>query len=644
MVARTVAFTMLLGRLSARGAFALVPGPGARGTAARFGRRARVAMSVEAEAPAPAAEAAAEPPYVPPSMDDVVALCKRRGFVFQSSEVYNGFNGFYDFGPLGAELKAQLKEAWWRRFVRGREDVVGLDTSIIASPKIWEASGHVDGFSDPMVDCKESKLRYRADQLFFARVAGADGEPLGCVTVLEGADTLADATKAAKALVKALNKERKAAAAEAGAEPPAKLELGAEPLVLECVADADEATLASVPSPATGKPTLTPPRAFNLMFETNVGAMADASAKAFLRPETAQGIFVNFKNVQQVARAKVPFGIAQIGKAFRNEITPRNFIFRSREFEQMEIEYFIEPEDDAWRPVHARWIEECVSRAERTRARARARSAKHAGETRQGARACARACARGADLRPVAAPALPLSLARYEEWLSDELGLRRELLGRDVHADDGLAHYARACTDITFRFPFGEQELAGFAARGCFDLTQHQRASGKNLEYNDDDRKSSGSELPSKYVPHVIEPSIGVDRLFLAVICSAYCEDSVGGEKRSLLKFSPRVAPVKCAVLPLVKNKPELVSVARGLYEKLRRRYNVEWDAAGSVGKRYRRADEAGTPFCVTVDFDTIEKPGSMVTVRDRDTTEQTSMPLDEVERFIARAVEGLDF
>ena len=245
---------------------------------------------------------------------------------------------------------------------------------------------------------------------------------------------------------------------------------------------------------------------------------------------------------------------------------------------------------------------------------------------------------------PLPNPFLRLLRRRYEEWLSEELGLRRELLGRDVHADDGLAHYARACTDITFRFPFGEQELAGFAARGCFDLTQHQRASGKNLEYNDDDRKSSGSELPSKYVPHVIEPSIGVDRLFLAVICSAYCEDSVGGEKRSLLKFSPRVAPVKCAVLPLVKNKPELVSVARGLYEKLRRRYNVEWDAAGSVGKRYRRADEAGTPFCVTVDFDTIEKPGSMVTVRDRDTTEQTSMPIDEVERFIARAVEGLDF
>ena len=578
MVARTVAFTMLLGRLSARGAFALVPGPGARGTAARFGRRARVAMSVEAEAPAPAAEAAAEPPYVPPSMDDVVALCKRRGFVFQSSEVYNGFNGFYDFGPLGAELKAQLKEAWWRRFVRGREDVVGLDTSIIASPKIWEASGHVDGFSDPMVDCKESKLRYRADQLFFARVAGADGEPLGCVTVLEGADTLADATKAAKALVKALNKERKAAAAEAGAEPPAKLELGAEPLVLECVADADEATLASVPSPATGKPTLTPPRAFNLMFETNVGAMADASAKAFLRPETAQGIFVNFKNVQQVARAKVPFGIAQIGKAFRNEITPRNFIFRSREFEQMEIEYFIPPDDDVWQDFHEKWI------------------------------------------------------ATFEKWLLD-IGLDPTLMEREVHEDHKLAHYARACTDVVFKFPFGTQELMGLAARGCYDLTQHAEKSGKSMEYYDDERKE-------KYVPHVIEPSIGVDRLMLAVLCSAYAEDEVGGEPRSLLKFHPRLAPIKCAVLPLVKNKPLLVERAQEIYEKLQRRYHVTYDAAGAIGRRYRRMDEVGTPFCVTVDFDTIEGDGT-VTLRERDSTEQRRVTVDELLATMEEAIDG---
>lgn len=496
-----------------------------------------------------------------PNMDDLVSLCKRRGFVSQSSEIYNGFAGFWDYSVLGVELKKNIKDSWWRNFVYKREDVVGLDSSIIMSPSVWKASGHVDGFSDPMVDCKESKMRYRADQLFFGKVETKDGDVLGYVSVMEAGDMDKEAEKKAEKMRKS---------AQAGG-----LKL---PIELKDVTEATEEELDLIPSPATGKPgSLTPPRAFNLMFQTQVGAMSDASATAYLRPETAQGIFVNFKNTQGVARAKVPFGIAQVGKAFRNEITPRNFIFRSREFEQMEIEYFIPPEEDVWQGHHEQWIEASWS------------------------------------------------------WLKS-IGLREDLMGKDVHGDGDLAHYARACTDITFRFPFGESELQGVAARGDYDLQAHAAGSGKNQEYFDEANKR-------KFVPHVIEPSIGVERLFLAVMTSAYAEDEVGGEKRSFLKFTPELAPVKAAVLPLVKKDPKLLAMSRKLYDKLREKYNVSYDESGAVGRRYRRADEIGVPFCVTVDFDSIED--GTVTVRDRDSTEQVRMHIKDVPAYIESQVEG---
>eukprot|EP00566_Odontella_aurita_P006393 CAMPEP_0113541896 /NCGR_PEP_ID=MMETSP0015_2-20120614/9300_1 /TAXON_ID=2838 /ORGANISM="Odontella" /LENGTH=586 /DNA_ID=CAMNT_0000441881 /DNA_START=216 /DNA_END=1976 /DNA_ORIENTATION=+ /assembly_acc=CAM_ASM_000160 len=518
------------------------------------------------EAKGPAVEPVPDA-YEKLKMDDVVSLCKRRGIIFPSSEIYNGFAGFYDYGPLGSELKRNVKDAWWRNFVQGREDVVGLDSSIIHNPTTWKSSGHLDGFSDPMVDCKETKLRYRADQLFCAPVNLAeDGTNLGYVCVHESTDEqmMKDAKKMAKKVLKEADKKGE------------KI----EPFLFKDLTEVDEDVMTQVPSPGSGKPTLTMPRDFNLMFQTNVGAMSDASSVAYLRPETAQGIFINFKNAQGTSRAKVPFGIAQIGKAFRNEITPRNFIFRSREFEQMEVEYFIPPGgEEVWKPYHEKWLEDSKN-------------------------------------------------------FLVSVGLRDDLMGWDVHEGDSLAHYALACTDVTFRFPFGEQELMGIAARGDFDLTQHSEGSGKALDYYCDQAKE-------KYIPHCIEPSLGVDRLVLALICSAYAEDIVDGEKRSYLKFHPSVAPVKVSVLPLLKNKPALVSVARELFEKLQRRWNVQWDASGAIGRRYRRADEVGTPFCITVDFDTIEKEGKTVTIRDRDTTEQIRLPMDEVIPYLSEKIDG---
>lgn len=493
-------------------------------------------------------------------MEELVGLCKRRGFIFPSSEIYGGYNGFYDYGPLGCELKRNIKEAWWRDMVHRRDDMVGLDSSIIMHPAIWKASGHVEGFSDPMVDCKESKLRYRADQLFFAPVA-VDGNVIGYVSLLESPDQQEQAEAAADAL------KRKQA-----------VQGTLDPVVLRDYTEAKPEEYALIPSPATGKPgSLTPPRDFNLMFETHVGALRDASAVAYLRPETAQGIFANYKNIVDTGRVKVPFGIAQIGKAFRNEITPRNFIFRSREFEQMEIEYFISPEAD-WRQMHREWIQ-----------------------------------------------------TRLDWFVS--IGLPRESLHEEVHPDEKLAHYAKACTDITFHFPHGQQELEGIAARGDFDLSQHQKHSGKSMEYFDESTKS-------KYVPHVIEPSLGVDRTLLALLTAAYCKDEVDGEERTVLKFHPRIAPYKAAVFPLVKNKEPVVERARALYQRLQRRWNVFYDASGAIGRRYRRQDEIGTPFGITIDFDTIEKDGT-VTLRDRDTTKQTRMSEDELFAFLEEQIDG---
>jgi len=499
-----------------------------------------------------------------PSMDDIISLSKRRGFIFRSSEIYNGFQGFYDYGPLGSELKRNIKERWSQRFIRERDDMTSLDSSIIASPKVWEASGHVSGFSDPMCDCKETKTRYRSDQIFFATVTTVGGNKL-YLSVVE--DEEAEMRKAAKKILKKMKKEAET-----------EITTTLEELVFTNYMDVSEEEQALIPSPATQTMTLTPSRSFNLMFSTSVGAVVDGSSVAYLRPETAQGIFTNFKACQATTRKKLPFGIAQIGKAFRNEITPRNFIFRSREFEQMEIEYFFRPGDEeVWRPVLNDWFRDC------------------------------------------------------RQWLID-VGVDESRMGVEVHAKDKLAHYALACEDVTFRFPFGEQELMGVAARGQYDLKQHEIASGKSQEYFDD-------ELKEKYVPQVVEPSLGVDRLFLALLCSAYAEDVQGGERRSFLKFAPSIAPVKVAVLPLIKNNEQLMEVAKGLHKKLAKRWNVEFDAAGSIGKRYRRADEIGAPFCITVDFETIEKD-NCVTIRDRDSTEQTRVKLEDVVGWLEDEIE----
>ena len=390
-----------------------------------------------------------------------------------SSEIYGGYNGFFDYGPLGVELRNNIKQAWWRDFVQRREDIEGLDSSIIMHPAIWKASGHVDGFSDPMIDCKESKLRYRADQLFFHPVV-LDGESVGYVALVEGASST-DQVKRAKKLRDLLDRKQSTL-------DEAKLADTVE--AAEASAEQRELTLGP---DATAIGTLTEPREFKLMFETKVGPLADDSATAYLRPETAQGIFANYKNVVDTGRVKIPFGIAQIGKAFRNEITPRNFIFRSREFEQMEIEYFISPDAD-WQALHREWLDTCI------------------------------------------------------DWLVS-IGLPRESITEDIHPQDKLAFYSRATTDLMFHFPHGEQELWGIACRSDYDLNQHQEHSGKSMEIFDEAAKT-------KYVPHVIEPSLGVDRTLLAILSAAYTEDEVPNdkgkaEKRTLLKFHPASLPTR---------------------------------------------------------------------------------------------------
>ncbi|MDR1595656.1 MAG: glycine--tRNA ligase [Puniceicoccales bacterium] len=488
------------------------------------------------------------------AMSSIISLAKRRGFIFRSSDIYGGVNGFFDYGPLGVELKRNIKDAWWADVVRRRDDVVGLDCSIISHQKIWEASGHVAGFSDPMVDCRESKMRFRADQLFFADVISG-GESIGYICVQECGDTEQSAQIVAEKLQK--NSGRSG-----------KLEV----LGLRPVSEASAEEIARIPSPITGSiGTLTQPRAFNLMFQTHVGAVVDDTTVAYLRPETAQGTFTNFSNVIATTRVRIPFGIAQIGKSFRNEITPRNFVFRSREFEQMELEFFIDDSEESWRKWHEYWVTERLN------------------------------------------------------W-HQSIGIRRELLSIDVHEKEKLAHYSKACTDITFKYPFGAQELEGIAARGNFDLTQHQNHSGKSMEYFDENTKR-------KYVPHVIEPATGVDRTLLAVICSAYDEEDVGGDVRTVLRFSPRIAPIKAAIFPLVKNNGEIVAVANEVYKTIKQRWNTYYDASGAIGRRYRRMDEIGTPYCITIDFDTLSN--GTFTLRDRDSMDQERVSLDELLAFL---------
>ncbi len=509
-------------------------------------------------------------------MEAVVSLAKRRGFVFPSSEIYGGLNGFFDYGPLGVELKKNIRDCWWNDMVRRRDDIVGIETSIIMHPKVWEASGHVAGFSDPLVDCKVSKQRYRADQLFFAPVnVGAKliettGETKTTTSSGINISSFEDKTLDVEIIgyVSALESERTREELQEKAEQlKRKKAIRGQilPLVIKDMTEARPEEITQIPSPATGNPDLTPPRAFNMMFQTNVGAMTDASSVAYLRPETAQGMFVDFKNVVDTGRVKLPFGIAQTGKSFRNEITPRNFIFRSREFEQMEMEFFIH-EDDDWARWHRYWINWC------------------------------------------------------KDWLLS-IGLPASHISEYDHLREKLAFYSKGTTDIMFRFPFGVQELWGIAARGNYDLTQHANASGKPQEIFDEATKK-------KFVPHVIEPAVGLDRIFLAVLASGYAEEQVTDEKgntetRTVLRLSPRIAPVKVAVLPLLKNKEALVARAQKLYQKLKRKYPCFYDEAGAVGRRYRRQDEIGTPWCVTIDFDTIEKEGDTFTLRERDSMAQ---------------------
>ena len=420
-------------------------------------------------------------------MDDLVSLCARRGFIFPSSEIYGGINGFWDYGPLGVEFKNNLKARWWQRVVRERDDVEGLDSTIICHPRTWEASGHVEHFSDPMVDCRACKKRFRADQL----------DDAGKCSAREG----------------------------------------------------------------SSEHDLTEPRNFNLMLQTRLGASEDAASIAYLRAETCQSIFNDFKRVREVARQKLPFGIAQIGKAFRNEINPRNFTFRSREFEQAEMEFFCHPsEREKW---FAHWLDE--------------------------------------------------RLRFHKELGIDEANLRTR-----PHEPDELAHYAKQAVDVEYRFPFGWQEIEGIHDRGDWDLSRHGEYSGKDLGV-------TNPETKERVVPMVIETSVGVDRTCLALLCDAYAVEQLeGGDSRTLLRFDPALAPLKAAVLPLSK---KLAEPARRLYRELQREWNVFYDDAGNIGRRYRRQDEAGTPFCLTYDFES--EDDGQVTVRERDSMAQTRVPIE---------------
>jgi len=532
-------------------------------------------------------------------MEKLVALCKRRGFIFQSSEIYGGINGFWDYGPLGVELKRNVKAAWWEDIVRRRDDIVGLDCSIIMNPRVWEASGHLGGFQDPMVECKECNGRFRADKLFFITVLHSDevqhldgarewikAQPHDDLTVT--ARQLLQASLEADAVSEAawLSKDAIRAAARRGnVAPLKKCEVHVEPgspwlAAYDAsfrswpvwVASAKDAPhlAGTAPCPTCGAHSLTEPRQFNLMLKTFIGAMEDSSAVAYLRPETAQGIFANYKNVLDTSRIRLPFGIAQIGKSFRNEINPRNYTFRSREFEQMEIEFFCHPDQaDRW---YTYWRD-----------------------------------------------------ARYQWYV--EHGLVSDKLHLRDHETDELAHYARACADVEYDFPFGVSELEGVANRTDFDLSQHQQFSGRDMTYYDDQTKE-------RFIPYVIEPSGGIDRATLAFLCEAYTEDEAPDEKgkmqkRVVMKLHPRLAPIKLAVFPLVK-KEGMPEIARKIYEQAQSAGMAAfYDEKGAVGRRYRRQDEAGTPFCVTVDGQTRED--NTVTIRDRDSLEQDRIDADNV-------------
>ncbi|HWY39461.1 MAG TPA: glycine--tRNA ligase [Chthoniobacterales bacterium] len=559
-------------------------------------------------------------------MEKIVSLCKRRGFIFQSSEIYGGLNGLWDYGPLGVELKRNLKNYWWRVMVHERDDVVGMDGSILMNRAVWKASGHEDTFSDPMVDCLLTQRRFRADQIepqsgTVLHFAGAVDEKLlretfdytfGDIDELKRREleehyrqckSLDDLTKHPNADVREFAKTRLGQIARPirldepfsvllpkGKPPESARKIAiqyyqqrglANPTVSGERTEKVENTTRY--NPENGS-LLTEPRSFNLMFKTYVGATEDESSVTYLRPETAQAIFVQFKNVLDVSRKKLPFGIAQIGKAFRNEINPRNFTFRSREFEQMELEYFCRPEEGM--KLLEYWKEE--------------------------------------------------RLRFYEN-----IGIPTNHLHVLTVPDEERAFYSKGTYDIEYDFPFGRQELEGVAYRTDYDLSQHQKASGKSLEYFDEETKQ-------KFIPHVIEPSAGVDRTVLALICEAYSEDEAPDEKgkmetRTVLRFHPRVAPVKCAVFPLLKNKEPLVAKAKEIVRLLRPHMFVFYDESGAIGRRYRRQDEVGTPFGVTVDFETLgEKDVALkdtVTLRERDSMKQERVAIKDLAAILVSRI-----
>ncbi|MEX0648659.1 MAG: glycine--tRNA ligase [Balneolaceae bacterium] len=468
------------------------------------------------------------------SLEKIVSLSKSRGFIFQSSEIYGGLAAVYDYGPLGTELKKNIRDTWWKAMTQANDNIVGVDAAIFMHPKVWEASGHVEGFNDPMIDDKQSKKRYRADMLieqhiFKLREKGKDDK---ADELQEQLDTTGTRNGLCEDLHEIIMNEE-------------------------------------IRAPESGAFDWTDVRQFNLMFKTHYGATSSGDDDAiYLRPETAQGIFVNFKNVMDTARVQVPFGIAQVGKAFRNEVVARQFVFRMREFEQMEMQYFVEPGTDS---------------------------------------------------------------ENYDSWLKTRmewhksLGIREENLRAEPHPEDKLAHYARAAADIQYKFPIGWQEVEGIHNRTDFDLSRHQEYSGRKLEYYDQKNQK-------RYVPYVIETSIGLDRCTLMVLCDAYREEEVEGDTRTVLKLHPKLAPTKAGIFPLVK-KPELQELARKIEADLREDYTVLYDESGSIGKRYRRQDEAGTPFCITVDFEGLED--NTVTIRYRDDMKQERISVDQVAEMV---------
>ena len=604
-------------------------------------------------------------------MEKIVSLCKRRGFVFQSSEIYGGINGFWDYGPLGAELKRNVKELWWNTMTRQRDDIAGLEATIIMSPQIWKASGHVDTFADLMVECPVTNKRYRADQ-----VDPQSGVVYYYGGALEESAKYAEWLNSNKAVAAHREEDLRpfSVLLEKGKPAEAARKVAVQfyskggviqfPVLQGERAEVIEKTI--LYSPDSGA-RLTEARPFNLMFKTYVGPVESEENVAYLRPETAQAIFAQFQNVYATSRQKVPFGIAQIGKAFRNEVTPRNYTFRSREFEQMELEFFIKP-DEVIEAMHGSVV----------------------------------------TVSETAHPGEPQAnwgwQAWHQYWVEERvrfyegIGLSRNTLGFHRQTPEELAHYARACVDILFKFPFSKrdengelkgEELEGIAARSDFDLSQHARFSGKPMGVFDEDLRAAWGKLAKEkqddlwrryyegrkrylikmgvaveeagklatedanglakgqYIPHVIEPSAGVDRLILALIANAYSEetstDAKGkAETRYVMHFHPRVAPVKLGIFPLLKNKPELVKKALEVRDLLRPWFNVFYDDSGNIGRRYARQDEAGTPYCVTIDFDTLgEKPELLdtVTIRHRDDGHQERLKISELRDWMLERI-----